>query len=574
MHDMFEMGLSGQMFDEDSVWEHLYAATDLGYHCVELRGVHVNPGTPAQERRAIRDYLSAHGLRVHGLSCFAGNYGLLSEKECEAAFETFRQYVELAEDLDAGLIRVWPGWQASAQAENAVWERAARWMRRSGEYSAAHGRRIVMEMHHGTLCDTTDSCLRLLGMIGCNAVGLTLDPVNLYQVPAAYTGDALRRLGGYIFNVHIKDIVRLETGEYEGAFPYSYYAGHIGRFTPVRCTAPENEPYFAHRRIGQGGVDWHGVLHGLREIGYDGPLVVESVREGSREMPGGYALAECCMRDAQVLQGVRPERLDWHRHSPDAPGLFHIVAPERGDTRTASARRLNLPAGETYTLETGGEEWDVLAVAGSASLSGTLTGRLRRLDSFYLPGGSRVTVTAHEPLTLYIGGAPCDGIGMPLFRRFDPTLPVGDRHQIHGTGSGAREVFFTLAPQDAASRLICGITFSGDGAWTSWPPHQHERDLEEIYCYFDISAPRAGLHLSYGTKEEFSAATAAFVRSGSMVMAPTGYHPTAAVPGGRNTYFWVLAAHSHAVRRYDLAVNDPAFDGASVAAEEERVKTI
>lgn len=574
MNDMFEMGLSGQMFDEGSVWEHLYAAAALGYRCVELRGGHVNPGTPAKDRRAVRDYLSAHGLRVHGLSCFAGNYGLFSEEECKAAFETFRQYVELAEELNAGLIRVWPAWQASAQAGDAVWERAAHWMRRSGEYAAAHGRRIVMEMHHGTLCDSADSSLRLLDMIGCCAVGLTLDPVNLYQVPAAYTGDALRRLGRHIFNVHIKDIVRLETGACEGAFSYSYYAEHIGRFTPVRCTVPENEPYFAHRRIGQGGVDWHGVLHDLREIGYDGPLVVESVREGSKEMPGGYALAECCLRDVQVLQGARPERLDWHRRSPDAPGFFHIVSPERGDTRTASAHRLNLPAGESRTLETGGEEWDVLATAGSASLSGALTGELKRLDSFYLPGGSRVTVTAHEPLTLYIGGAPYEGVGSPLFCRFDPTLPVGDRHQIHGIGSGTREVFFTLAPQDAASRLICGITFSGDGTWTSWPPHQHERDLEEIYCYFDMPAPRTGIHLSYGTWEDLSAATAAFVSSGSIVMAPAGYHPTAAVPGGRNIYFWVLAAHSRAGRRYDLAVSDPAFDGASVSAGEERMKTV
>ena len=47
-----------------------------------------------------------------------------------------------------------------------------------------------------------------------------------------------------------------------------------------------------------------------------------------------------------------------------------------------------------------------------------------------------------------------------------------------------------------------GICFSwttngGNGAWTNWPPHEHEKDLEEVYCYFDMDDPHFGLHLSY-----------------------------------------------------------------------------
>ena len=48
-----------------------------------------------------------------------------------------------------------------------------------------------------------------------------------------------------------------------------------------------------------------------------------------------------------------------------------------------------------------------------------------------------------------------------------------------------------------SSRLLCGLTWGGNGSWTSWPPHQHEKDLEEVYCYFDMDAPKFGLHLSY-----------------------------------------------------------------------------
>lgn len=125
-------------------------------------------------------------------------------------------------------------------------------------------------------------------------------------------------------------------------------------------------------------------------------------------------------------------------------------------------------------------------------------------------------------------------------------------------GSGRREVMFTLAPQDKASRLICGITWSADGAWTSWPPHQHEKDLEEAYCYFDIES--YGLHFSYLTSENFSNAVCHIVENGSVVVAPVGYHPTCAIPGSKNIYFWVLAAMNQESRRYDLAKNDPEFD--------------
>ena len=100
-------------------------------------------------------------------------------------------------------------------------------------------------------------------------------------------------------------------------------------------------------------------------------------------------------------------------------------------------------------------------------------------------------------------------------------------------------------------------TNCGNGAWTSWPPHEHEKDLEEVYCYFDMDDPHFGLHLSYVEPGDTHGVVAHTVKSGTMILAPRGYHPTVAAPGTRNTYLWVLAAHSHKSRRYDLAVLDP-----------------
>lgn len=189
----------------------------------------------------------------------------------------------------------------------------------------------------------------------------------------------------------------------------------------------------------------------------------------------------------------------WKVQSSEEPGFHKVITPDTAECQEAQIFRLNLPAGQSYTLESGDLELHPVLIAGKAKLSDheSLDQEMEKFDSFYIPGQDKVTITALEDSIFYIAGAKYEGIGQPMFRKFDATLPVGDIHQIHGSGSGQREVMMTLAPGDEASRLICGLTWSGDGTWTSWPPHQHEKDLEEVYCYFDMPLPRFGFHISY-----------------------------------------------------------------------------
>ena len=251
----------------------------------------------------------------------------------------------------------------------------------------------------------------------------------------------------------------------------------------------------------------------------------------------------------------------WAVQSPEEPGFHRVITPDTCECHAAQIFRLNLPAGESYTLSSGDLEMNAVVIYGAATLGGhpVLSAEMDRFDSFYIPAQESVTLTAKEDCVFYIGAARYEGIGKALFRKFDLSLPIGDIHQIHGSGSGQREVMFTLAPQDEASALICGLTWGGDGTWTSWPPHQHEKDLEEVYCYFDLPAPQFGLHLSYLKSGEFEDVVASPVHTGTFVQAPAGYHPTVGTPGNRNAYFWVLAAFCPSSRRYDLAVLDPCY---------------
>lgn len=256
---------------------------------------------------------------------------------------------------------------------------------------------------------------------------------------------------------------------------------------------------------------------------------------------------------------VRMEK--WAFKSSEEPGFHAVIVPQKADCRVIHIYRLNLPAKESFTLKSGDLEIHPVLISGKALLleHPILNRLMNRFDSFYMPSGSTIRIEAVEDCIFYIAGAEYEGIGEPDFRKYDSSLPIGDIHQIHGSGVGRREVMFTLAPKTPASRLICGLTRGGVGAWTSWPPHQHEKDLEEAYCYFDMPAPKFGLHLSYMKSGEVENIVAHVVQSGSMVLAPCGYHPTVASPTVQNTYFWALASFTPAGRRYDLAVLDPAY---------------
>ncbi len=259
---------------------------------------------------------------------------------------------------------------------------------------------------------------------------------------------------------------------------------------------------------------------------------------------------------------VKQDLHKWRVQSSEEWGFHEVITPEKSACQEARIFRLNLQKGNSYTLNSGNLELHPVLISGKASLSEhkTLNQNMDRFDSFYIPGNNTIKITAVEDCIFYIAGAVCEGYGKPSFRKYDPTLPVGDIHQIHGEGSGQREVMFTLAPEDDASRLLCGLTWSGDGTWTSWPPHQHEKYLEEVYCYFDMPKPKFGFHISYLKSGDVDNMVVHTVYSGTMVQAPCGYHPTAASPGSRNVYLWVLASFNHDVRRYDLAELDPAYE--------------
>lgn len=135
----------------------------------------------------------------------------------------------------------------------------------------------------------------------------------------------------------------------------------------------------------------------------------------------------------------------WKVQSSDEKGFHKVITPDTCECQEAQMFRLNLPAGESYTLESKELELHPVLLAGKAKLSGhaSLDQDMEKFDSCYIPGNDKLTITAKEDCIFYIAGAKYEGIGEPHFRKFDITLPIGDVHQIHGEGVGQREVMFT-----------------------------------------------------------------------------------------------------------------------------------
>jgi 5-deoxy-glucuronate isomerase len=249
---------------------------------------------------------------------------------------------------------------------------------------------------------------------------------------------------------------------------------------------------------------------------------------------------------------------NWKYSSPVEPGLHTVVSPGNSACKVTWIFRLNLLQGQQHILSHDELELNGVVIAGAASLTHEGESvRLAKCDSFYLPAGNTVALSAEEDVAILLGGGPYEGEGRFFVRPLDLSLPLGEIHQVHGEPPYRREVFMTVNPETPASRLICGLTWGDDGRWTSWPPHQHTRDLEEVYCFFDIPAPQFALHLC--SRQPGSVEAVHPVSTGDCVAIPEGYHPTVGMPGVRSTYFWVMVAHSRSSRRYDLAVNDPSF---------------
>lgn len=259
------------------------------------------------------------------------------------------------------------------------------------------------------------------------------------------------------------------------------------------------------------------------------------------------------------------------------------LTPEDAGWQYSSLRIATLDPGARIELDTGGEEWLVVPLAGGAELelgvdSVALSGRRDVFsgpsDVCYVPPGRRLVLASEGGGRFALAGARAEG-GLAVTYRPASEIAV----ELRGAGSCSRRVVnYAMGEALAAGRLLCCEVVTPAGNWSSFPPHKHdemgvdENELEEIY-YFEIAADAAGrrgvaYQRLYGTPER-PIELLAEVGHGDVVIIPHGYHgPSMAVPGYDLYYLNVMAGPGE--RRW-LASDDPAYHWVRSTWEHEQV---
>ena len=231
------------------------------------------------------------------------------------------------------------------------------------------------------------------------------------------------------------------------------------------------------------------------------------------------------------------------RNTAGKSGRSRSVTPGTTASRHLHYGRVILAAGDPQVaVDTGGLETAFIALGGDATIAvAGKTYTLRPYDTLYVPRGSQLTITP--------GPAGCDlaEVAAPVERQHpvqfvefakvqtDPGL-----HFAAGGPASKRELNVLLGKNVEAGRIMAGVTFSTPGNWTSWPPHEHSKLLEEAYLFIDMPAPSFGVQFVYTDPQQPELVQV--VREGDCVLMPQGYHPNVAAPGGQINFLWMMAA--------------------------------
>ena len=132
----------------------------------------------------------------------------------------------------------------------------ATWLGKACDQAAKHESRIVAEIHFGQYCETVDMARKMIDLVDRPNVGVIHDAGNLHITGDIYGEDSVKRLGDWIFHVHIKDMVRAAAGDQAA---HDYPAGR-----------------FKRALLNEGDVQHLDLFRELKKSGYSGYLSCEA----------------------------------------------------------------------------------------------------------------------------------------------------------------------------------------------------------------------------------------------------------------------------------------------------------
>ena len=251
-------------------------------------------------------------------------------------------------------------------------------------------------------------------------------------------------------------------------------------------------------------------------------------------------------------------------------GRRAAVKPGETAARNLHYGRITLKADDA-AINFGNEshETGLVCLKGAAKVStGERTFELTRYDAVYIPRDSQITVESDgvEGCDLAEISAPVENKYPLQFVKFADVRSDPKLHFTAGKPPTERDLNILLGANVEAGRILCGVTFSSEGNWTSFPPHEHAALLEEAYLYIDMPAPAFGIQMVYTDFQKPELVQ--IVREGDVVLMPKGNHPNVAAPGGSINFLWMMAANREGIDRQFGVVNvQPEYDKGSSGLE-------
>lgn len=250
----------------------------------------------------------------------------------------------------------------------------------------------------------------------------------------------------------------------------------------------------------------------------------------------------------------------------------HIsVTPENSTNRHLSYGRILLNSEQSsVAFANPGQETGLVVLSGSATVTadGQKT-EAGRYDAIYIPRDAPIEVATASAADIAEFSAGVTETNPLQVVRYKDVEQDGSLQFKAGAPGQQRIVSIVLGKNVQANRLLVGFTVSDPGNWTSWPPHEHAKMLEEMYVYFDMPDPAFGIQLVYNDTQYPELVTV--VRDGDAVAIPGGYHPNVSVPGHRITFLWAMAAHREKEDRQFGVVNvQPGFGAGGSGLEASR----
>lgn len=206
------------------------------------------------------------GLQIIALTPYNSRFNDLDPEVRAREEEDIKRVIAYAEFLGAKYIRIYGGNFAAGDTDPDGQKKAnlVASMKMLGDEAEKHGVKLVIENHFNTMTLSAKQSIELSREIDHPAVGILYDQANLTFTEQEDYLTAIALQQDKVYYMHVKDL--------------KFKEGNIG-FTSSDVARPtEEERNVVTKIVGEGELDWPGILAKVKERGYDGWLSMEYER--------------------------------------------------------------------------------------------------------------------------------------------------------------------------------------------------------------------------------------------------------------------------------------------------------